>query len=393
MDYRGKAVLIHSARAVYAVNWMDIAPALIYIKSYMNLTSVQLGLVVTSFYIGISIFQLLGGYLSSFIGDKQTSLIGLLFVGIFAITSGLSTNFLEISISRFLAGMSAALFFSPALSLLASIVPSEKYSFHIGVYNGAFNIGAGTGVIGWAILDIYIGYRYAFLIAGIITVMLFLVLYILFKNIPNIKTERSNIKKSLLQVFSSKMIIFIAFIGIGSMISETIMGQFFVYYLESLSFSHITASTLASIYLLIGFFGGVLGGYHFSRTDHKIRVFLLLNILIAALLAITAFIFNYIEILIVVIAMGMSTVYGISVTYTFVRYMARRDLISLSLSFVNFVQLLVAAVIPVIFTIVYTAYNYKLAWIAMAILSVLFIPLILTINKKLEEIIKIKTSV
>lgn len=83
--------------------------------------------------------------------------------------------------------------------------------------------------------------------------------------------------------------------------------------------------------------------------------------------------------------MGMSTVYGISVTYTFVRYMARRDLISLSLSFVNFVQLLVAAVIPVIFTIVYTAYNYKLAWIAMAILSVLFIPLILTINKNLKR--------
>ncbi|WP_061950711.1 MFS transporter [Acidiplasma cupricumulans] len=384
MDYRGKAVLIHSARAVYAVNWMDIAPALIYIKSYMNLTSVQLGLVVTSFYIGISIFQLLGGYLSSFIGDKQTSLIGLLFVGIFAITSGLSTNFLEISISRFLAGMSAALFFSPALSLLASIVPSEKYSFHIGVYNGAFNIGAGTGVIGWAILDIYIGYRYAFLIAGIITVMLFLVLYILFKNIPNIKTERSNIKKVCCRFFIKNDYIHSIYRHWKHDFRNN-NGPVFVYYLESLSFSHITASTLASIYLLIGFFGGVLGGYHFSRTDHKIRVFLLLNILIAALLAITAFIFNYIEILIVVIAMGMSTVYGISVTYTFVRYMARRDLISLSLSFVNFVQLLVAAVIPVIFTIVYTAYNYKLAWIAMAILSVLFIPLILTINKNLKR--------
>lgn len=99
--------------------------------------------------------------------------------------------------------MSAALFFSPALSLLASIVPSEKYSFHIGVYNGAFNIGAGTGVIGWAILDIYIGYRYAFLIAGIITVMLFWCSIYYLKIYQTLKLRGPILKKSVAG-FSSK---------------------------------------------------------------------------------------------------------------------------------------------------------------------------------------------
>ena len=124
MDYRTRAGMVHAARAVYALNWMDMAPALKYIKTYMGLTVVELGALVTAFYIGLAVFQVLGGYLSSVIGDKTTSLIGLLFVSVFAITSGISVNFPELLISRFLAGMSAALFFSPALSLLANRYPS-----------------------------------------------------------------------------------------------------------------------------------------------------------------------------------------------------------------------------------------------------------------------------
>ena len=387
MNYRAKAVLVHSARAVYSLNWMDIAPALVYIKSYFSLTAIQLGALITSFYLGISTFQLVGGYLSSFIGDKKTSLIGLLFVGIFAITSGLSTNFTELLISRFFAGVSAALFFSPALSLLASIVPPDKYSFHIGVYNGAFNVGGGIGVIGWAILDIFIGYREGFILAGIITIVLFFILYMLFRDIANIKTERSDIKRSLKKVFSSKMIILLAFIGIGSMVTETIIGQFFVYYLESISFSTVFASSVSSVFLLIGFLGGVIRGYHYSRTPHKIGVFVAINVALGILLILIGFSFNYIEIIILAIVTGILAVYGMSVTYTIIRYLSRRDLVSLTLSFVNFVQLIIAAIIPIIFTYIYTIYNYKLSWSVMGILTLSFIPMIFLIKNQLKGII------
>ncbi len=393
MSYRTKAILIHSARAVYALNWMDIAPALVYIKSHFSLTAVQLGALITSFYMGISIFQLMGGYLSSFIGDKKTSLIGLLFVGIFAVTSGLSANFTELLISRFFAGLSAALFFSPALSLLASIVPAEKYSFHIGIYNGAFNVGGGIGVIGWDIIDIYLGYRIGFLLGGIITIILFFILYLLFRDIPNIKTERSDIKRSLRKVFSSKMVILLAFIGIGSMVSETIIGQFFVYYLESINFSTVFASSVSSLFLLMGFLGGVIGGYHYSRTNHKIVVFVGLNISLGILLIVVGFSFNYIVIIALAIIMGMLAVYAMSVTYTIIRYLARRDLVSMTLSFVNFVQLIIAAIIPIIFTYLYTFYNYTFSWSAMGILTLAFIPMIFLIKNQLQTVVKSKTSV
>ena len=385
MDYGARAGLVHAARALYALNWMDMAPALVYIKAYMHLTVVQLGTLVTAFYIGIAIFQVLGGYLSSYIGDKTTSLIGLLFVSVFAIISGLSNNFTELIISRFLAGMSAALFFSPALSLLASIVPENKYAFHIGIYNGAFNVGGGVGIIGWAILDQYMGYRIPFIIAGVATMALFAVLTILFRDIKNVKTNKSDIFTSFKKVFSSRTIILIAFIGIAAMVAETIIGQFFVYYLESINYSADLAGGISALYLLIGFFGGVVGGYHFSRTGHKIGTFVSINIALSISLIAIGFLHNYIFIIILAIAIGMITVYGMSITYTLVRYLARRDLVSLTLSFVNTLQLLVVVAVPVVFTVLYSDYNYTVSWIAMGIIGLIFLPLIFLVKGNLVK--------
>jgi ACDE family multidrug resistance protein len=387
MNYGSRAGLVHTARALYALNWMDMAPALSYIKTAMNLTVVELGTLVTAFYVGIAIFQVLGGYLSSYIGDKTTSLIGLLFVAIFAITSGLSVNFTELIISRFFAGLSAALFFSPALSLLASIVPENKYTFHIGIYNGAFNVGAGIGIIGWAILDQYLGYRIPFIIAGVATLVLFLILVWLFRNIKNVQTNRSDIVTSLKKVFSSRLIVLVAFIGIAAMVSETIIGQFFVYYLESIKYSIDLAGSISSLYMVIGFFGGIIGGYHFARTNHKIGTFIAINIVLSLFLILIGFIHYYVFLIIIVTATGMITVYGMSVTYTFIRYLARRDLVSLTLSFVNTLQLLVAVLVPILFTIIVSRYNYKLAWVSMGILSIVFIPLIIIAKNGLIKVV------
>ena len=77
--------------------------------------------------------------------------------------------------------------------------------------------------------------------------------------------------------------------------------------------------------------------------------------------------------------------YGMSITYTFVRYLARRDLVSLTLSFVNTLQLMVAVVIPIIFTVLYSDYNYTVSWIAMGIIGLIFLPLIFLVKGNLVK--------
>jgi ACDE family multidrug resistance protein len=385
MNYRARAGLIYNARALYALNWMDIAPALKYIKSSFDIDLIALGALVTSFYLGIAIFQVVGGSLASYMGDKKTSLTGLLLMGIFAIMSGLSTNFTELIISRFFSGLSAAFFFSSTLSLLISVIPENKSPFHIGVYNGAFAAGGGIGIFGWAILDQYIGYKIPFIIAGIITLATFILIGILFKGVKNIKTDRAALKKGLKHVLTSKVIIFIALIGIGARISETIIGQFFVYYLESIRVSPSSAGLVSSIYLLVGFLGGILGGYHFSRTRHKIAMFVIINLMLSFLLISLGFVHNYIIIVFITITLGMLTIYGFSVMYTFIRYISRRDLVSLSLSFNNSIQLAIAAISPIIFTGIAYGYSNRVSWIVTSILPLVTLSLILFIKNGLKN--------
>ena len=104
MGYLFKATSINVARAIYALNWFDIAPGLTYISGDLNLRIVQLGIATTFFYVGLAPFQLIGGAIASRIGSRKVAVIGLILLGIGAILSGASNNLLELSLSRFVAG-------------------------------------------------------------------------------------------------------------------------------------------------------------------------------------------------------------------------------------------------------------------------------------------------
>ena len=83
----------------------------------------------------------------------------------------------------------------------------------------------------------------------------------------------------------------------------------------------------------------------------------------------------------------MLAVYGFSITYIFIRYLARRDLVSLTLSFVNTIQLSVAVTVPVIFTVLVSQFNYTISWLAMGIIGLVFLPLIFVIKDGLKKVI------
>ncbi len=371
MNYR--AVILHGSRVMYALNWIIIAPALLYIKTSLNISVIDLGVIVTSFFAGLSIFQLFGGYLSSIIGDKKATLISILLMGLFSIFSGLSTNFMELLFSRFLAGIVSAIFFSSSLSLMVTVVRENKYAFHVNLYNGIFSVGAGAGIILFTIIDKFNGYKSAFILLGIAIIIFFFIMLFSYKEIKNVKIEKNHIFKDFKKVLSSKLILYISLAGISARVSETVVGQFIVYYMESLKYNSITSSFILTLYLLVGIIGGIIGGYHYLRTKHKIGTFIILNLLVSFLLILMGFTLNIFIISFVMIIMGITIVYLFSITYTVVRNLSKRDSVSFSLSYAHTIQLSFAAIIPIIFTFVYELYNYKISWIVMGMLSLIFL--------------------
>ncbi|ARM74822.1 MFS transporter [Acidianus manzaensis] len=82
-----------------------ISFAVPFISKGFNLNASQTGLITSSSLIGMLIGSLIFGFLSDKIGRKKLMSIDLIFFSVFALTSGISSNFYELFISRLLLGI------------------------------------------------------------------------------------------------------------------------------------------------------------------------------------------------------------------------------------------------------------------------------------------------
>ena len=371
LNYRVRSASINFSRAVYGMNWFNIAPGLSYIASNFDLRIVSLGVMTTSFYIGLALFQMAGGILASRIGNVKTSIFGITVLGLSVIGTAQSHNLPELIAARFFAGLGSAFFFSPALGLLHQIVPEENYPFHVGLFNGSFNIGAGIGIIGWNILDLSLGWRTPLDIAGLIMLALALENFIVLRDIHIRSSSFRGATRNAGKLLRKKNIWILPIMAISGILSETVVGQILVYYLESqLGFSSQSSSILDMLFLLIGFAGGIIGGYIFSRNHHQLAQFVAVIIMGSVLVILLGYSRSFLEILIEVAILGMVTVNALSILYTLsARNIRDPGMISFSLSFINFVQNIIGAFSPTIFGIFARVLGYSISWSLIGIIG------------------------
>lgn len=371
MGYRIQATSINVARAVYALNWFNIAPGLKYIASDFRFQIIQLGIITTAFYIGLSTFQMVGGLLSGRIGNKNTAVLGIAILGVSVITTGLSGNLFELFVSRLFAGIGSALFFSPALGLLADIVPKGSYSFYVGMFNGSFNLGGGVGIIGWALLDQVYGWRAPLVLAGIIMLSIALENLVVLRKFGRVAGNSNNLVKRARVVLKGSEIWLLPVIAMSAIFSETVIGQLFVYYAEvHMHYSPNLAGSLGTVYLLIGFFGGTMGGYIFGKIRRKIMMFVASALILSVLTAMVPLTSSYVLLFVLMMALGIMTVNGFSMLYTIIIEKTKdRGMISFALSFVNFLQIAVGAFSPALFSVLSFYHGYVVSWVTLGILG------------------------
>ena len=364
MGYRAQAISINASRAVYALNWFNIAPGLQYISRDLDLSLVQLGIMTTAFYIGLSTFQLVGGLLASRIGNRATSSLGITILGAAVIATGLSQNLPDLFASRLFAGIGSAMFFSPALGMISEIVPQDKYSFHVGLFNGSFNLGGGIGIIGWDFLDQAFSWRTPLFLSGGIMIALAVENYIILRGAKT-STFGARVFSRAGEVLRSRLIWILPIAALSGILSETVIGQLFVYYAETgLHMSPNVASVLGTTYLIIGFVGGIVGGYIFGRTRKRILMFLAWALMVGAFTAVIWMTSSFILLFLLLILLGILTVNVLSMLYTLTAEATKdRGMVSFALSFVNFVQNIIGSFSPLLFSLVYDHSNYTFSWI------------------------------
>ena len=320
-------------------------------------------------------------------GSRAVSVAGLLVMGVAGIASALSPSVTALAATRFLAGVGAAFFFSPGLSFLARYYPAGQRGPIIGWYNGAFSIGAGLGIFGGAVAGAAFGWPFALGLGGVLLLpMAVLVLVAAPPDPPGELARRpGELWARSLRVFRSRSLWALAFALTG------FWGAVFVVAQDMVQFAHDArpewgvgvAAAIAAAVVLVSVPGGPVGGWLAERSRDPRWVAALFGALTG--LMVLAVPFAPLPVMVTaMLALGFFDGLVFTVIYLIPTYLAegRGEAMALAVALLNSVQVLVGSALAVLFGFLAAGPGYTVAWAAMALLTVVPLPLLLLVERQ-----------
>ena len=370
---------------VYAFNWYNVGALLPLIGATFAANTAQLNVVLAAFLVGVGIFQVPAGFLDLRWGSRRTALAGLVLMGAASTASALSPTLLDLAVLRFLAGVGAAFFFSPALSLVASYFPAGQRGPIIGLYNGGFSLGGAIGVTAGAAIGLRFGWPFALGVGGVALLGMVAFNWWVLPN-PLARAAAAGVAQRWAvarQVLRSRSIWALSLGLAGFWAAVYVVAQDYV------KFAHVahgawgiqTAANLATIFIVASFPGGLLGGWIAERGGDR-RIFLAVfgvadGVLIGAIpvfgLYATAGVFA---------VAGLFDGVVFAVLYLVPSYLpeSRGAGLALAIAVVNSIQVLLGSIFAVVFGLVAFHAGFSDAWLLTGAFTIALIPLVLLVS-------------
>ncbi|HTT45285.1 MAG TPA: MFS transporter [Thermoplasmata archaeon] len=352
-------------RAAYAYNWFDVGPALPQIGSTFGVGPAEWGLLVAAFLVSAGLFQVPAGFLSRRYGSRAVSLIGAGILAVGAAAAGAAPSFAVLLALRLVAGVGAALFFSPAIGLVASLYPRGHQGVPVGVFSSAFSLGSAAGIVVTALILPALGWQLSLVAGGVILgvptlVCVFAVPPSVGAAPPRPSSPRSRLPAALR--YPGVWAVGIAFIGLEGATSAT--AQFIVPWGESVQgWSIALAGVVGMMFVLPSFAGGPIGGRVAERYRNHRTQFLVATVIGALALATLPWAGLAGAILVGVV---FSLAYGViyAVMYVLPHYWREvpPEEIPLAIGLLNSIQLAGGAGVSAAFGAIVAAANYSVAW-------------------------------
>ncbi|MGP8074044.1 MAG: MFS transporter [Thermoplasmata archaeon] len=278
VDPRARAratwVLI-GARAGYAYNWFDIGPALPRIGATFGVGPAEWGLLVAMFLVGAGAFQVPAGFLARRYGARALSLWGLGLLAAAGASGAFAPSFAWLLASRLVAGIGAALFFSPAIGLVGTLFPRGQRGVPVGAFSSAFSAGAALALIGTAVLVPIVDWRAALALGGIGLGALTVLAIFAIPRAAGAPGPRPAARRPMLPEalrFRGVWAIGLAFVGFEG--ATFAASQFIVPFGEAIrGWSGVIAGTVGMMFVLPSVVGGPVGGSIAERyTNHRTQL-------------------------------------------------------------------------------------------------------------------------
>jgi MFS family permease len=399
------------ARITYAINWFNIASIFSLIASDFKQDVSLLGLLTTSFLIGIGLFQVPGGILAAMQGSRRTAIHGIMIASSAAFLCGLSSQLQQMEILRFVVGLGMALFFGSSVTLITGYLGRGSEGFAVALLNSAHSIGGIIGIFGWIILAEIIGWRQSLLLSGVFGLIsgIFLIAFLPRRDRngeeklqeqsqqQRTKGRHFQIKKSdISKVLFDKSLFAFGLVLLGAQIAWGLPLTFIVFYLEDyLKVNSSTAGLIAGLGLISGIVSAPVFGRIYDKTKNIRKLLFVCGVLMSAGVAGIAITTTtssglYIAgISNVLVGIFSAAVFTIAYTSAKETNRNRRKEISnedntkatitkssydtLAIGWVNGLSLFGAFWVPILFSFVVQHAGYAIAWLLGSISSLLFI--------------------
>jgi len=364
-------------RLFYSINWFSIPPIFFLIARELHTEVSGLGLVSSTFLVGIGLFQVPGAILSSKLGPRKMCIVGMVILSVSALLCAAASDIDLIAVLRFFSGMGMALFFAPSVALMTSHSRAGSIGLVVGLNNAVASLGGGIGLFAWAIIGDSVGWRLSLLLIGVLGLASTVFLFV---NVPRDAPSRESRFRlpDLKGVFLDRWLLLVGGVMLAYNVGNTLVSTFAVVYLHDvLGLSAGFAGGTASLVVLAGLFSAPVAG-RFYRPDARVKMVLAacgVSIAVGvALVALASPAAVVVSAVVVGVASGVGYTFGFGTAWSSSAPKDQR----IALSWVNSIQLLLSFWAPYLFSFVVEGYGYGLAWLTGAVYTTVFIfPIVL----------------
>ena len=362
------------ARILYSINWFNVASIFYFIAADFKQDISMLGLITSSFLIGIGIFQIPAGILAAKYGPRKIAIYGIVITSSAAFLSGLSTELLHMVILRFIVGLGMAFFFGPSVILISKYLGKASEGLGVGLLNSAHALGGIIGIFGWIIIAEVTGWRISLMLSGLLGLISGLLLVVsLIKE--KIQTDFGIKISDLRQILFNKSLIVLGLALLGFQIGSNLTLTFIVFYLvDHLNVDPKIAGFIGSFNLIIALVSSPLFGRIYDRINDAKKILIISGIVVSLSMAMIAANTLYIIILSIIIA-GFFLAGGFVIVYTKAKQVKglHSEYETLAVSFVNGISLFNAFWVPILFSFVVNQSGYSVAWLLGGFLTMLLV--------------------
>ena len=376
------ATTLFVARVVYAFNWYNIGAVLPLVGASIGAGTAALGLILGAFLVGVGLFQIPAGIAALRWGARRVSLFGLILMGGSCLASAFFPTLDGLIVTRFIAGVGAAFFFSPGLSLISSYYSEARRGPVIGLYNGGFSLGGAAGLVGGLYLGTMFGWPAALAVGGAALLAMGLIAIRLLPLEDEGRHRRATVRELLREsrpTLSSRSIWALALALTGFWGAVYAVAQYFIDFADKArpDWAPAAVGALVASFVVMSFPGGPVGGWIADRGYDRRLVVGVAGVVASALVLVIGWT-SFTSVWPVLLLLGFVDGIVFAVLYLIPSYLpeSRGSSLALGVALINSIQVALGASLAIAFGFIAERTGYTWAWVFAGVTSFALLPLL-----------------